>query len=144
VINQVAKNLSANKDCGIATLSEPLNDYAELMNPNIVKVVQALDGKALYFSRAPVPWHRDGFVDGQSSLQGTHWQRHIGIYAYRVNFLKQYVSWPVAPLEEIEALEQLRALYHGVAIHVQEACEQVPGGIDTETDLIRMRELLGG
>lgn len=142
VIDQVAANLAKNTDCGIATLCEPISSREDVMNPNIVKVVQAVDGKALYFSRAPMPWHRDGFVDADAGLVGGHWRRHIGIYAYRVNFLHQYVSWPVAPLEQIEALEQLRALYQGVAIHVDDACEDVPGGVDTEADLQRMRALL--
>jgi 3-deoxy-manno-octulosonate cytidylyltransferase (CMP-KDO synthetase) len=145
VINQVAANLAANAQAGIATLSEPLHSAAELFNPNIVKVVADTQQLALYFSRAPIPWARDAFAAGQpepeTSVSGA---RHLGIYAYRVAFLHQFVQWPPATLEQLESLEQLRALAHGVRIHVEFACADVPPGVDTAADLEHVRGLLGG
>lgn len=143
VIDQVAANLAANSDCAIATLCEPIESRGDLFNPNIVKTVFADDGKALYFSRAPIPWYRDEFSrNSDSDLPNGHWWRHIGIYAYRVAFLHQFVRWSPAPLEQIEALEQLRAMANGVRIHVAPACQLVPGGVDTEEDLRRVRARL--
>ncbi|MEE4250139.1 MAG: 3-deoxy-manno-octulosonate cytidylyltransferase [Alcanivoracaceae bacterium] len=143
VIDQVAHNLAAHASCGIATLCEPIERREDLFNPNIVKVVADERGQALYFSRAPIPWHRDAFAEPGEDLPAGQWWRHIGVYAYRVGFLKQFVSWPPARLELTESLEQLRAMANGIAIHVAPACEAVPGGVDTEEDLQRMRTLLG-
>lgn len=142
VIDQVATNLAEHRDCGMATLCEPITSRADLFNPNIVKVVANEQGQALYFSRAPIPWHRDAFVQDDGELPAGQWWRHIGIYAYRVGFLKQFVSWPPALIELTESLEQLRAMANGVAIHVAPACELVPAGVDTAEDLQRMRGLL--
>ena len=144
VIEQVANNLITNPQCGMATLCEPIHSRAELFNPNIVKTVFADSGQALYFSRAPIPWHRDAFAlenANAEELPSGRWWRHIGIYAYRVSFLHQFVSWPVAELERIEALEQLRAMQHGVFIHVAQAAEKIPGGVDTEADWQRVASL---
>jgi len=142
VIDQVAANLAANPDAGVATLSEPITEAEVFVNPNAVKVVSGHDGTALYFSRAPIPWPRDHFADSQTSLPDesasvstSSFQRHIGIYAYRVALLHRFVSWPVAPLEALECLEQLRFMYQGIKIHVAPACSEVPGGVDTEEDL---------
>ncbi|MDX1804557.1 MAG: 3-deoxy-manno-octulosonate cytidylyltransferase [Alcanivorax sp.] len=143
VINQVAENLAANPACQMATLCEPIELADDLFNSNVVKVVFDQHGRALYFSRAPIPWHRDGFADGGRDITGGNWWRHIGIYAYRVAFLHQYVQWPPAALETLESLEQLRAMANGVAIHVAPACEAVPGGVDTPEDLERLRRQLG-
>lgn len=147
VIDQVAMNLQQNPSAGMATLAEPLADATQLFNPNIVKLVRNIDDFALYFSRAPMPWARDHFAQNQAELPA-EWQalylRHLGIYAYRVSFLHDYVSWPQAPLEQIEALEQLRALYHGVGIHVALSAAELPPGVDTQADLDRVRALLGG
>src|SRR5690606_13581540 len=101
-------------------------------------------GRALYFSRAPVPWPRDHFADlsAHDLPAGFPCRRHIGIYAYRVDLLNRFVSWPQAPLEKIEALEQLRVLWQGAVIHVAEACMPVPGDVDTEEDLLRVKALL--
>ena len=143
VIDQVARNLAANPDCAIATLCEPIESRNDLFNPNIVKTVFDRHGKALYFSRAPIPWHRDEFArEASSELPQGSWWRHIGIYAYRVGFLHQFVQWSPAELEQIEALEQLRAMANGVRIHVAPACELVPGGVDTDADLQRVRAML--
>ena len=142
VIDQVAANLAANADAGVATLSEPITDAEVFPNPNAVKVVSGADGTALYFSRAPIPWPRDHFATSQTSLPSeagsvgaSSFQRHIGIYAYRVALLHRFVSWPVAPLEALECLEQLRFMYQGIKIHVAPALVDVPGGVDTEVDL---------
>ncbi|WP_101674988.1 3-deoxy-manno-octulosonate cytidylyltransferase [Alloalcanivorax mobilis] len=142
VIDQVAENLAANPRCRMATLCEPIEQAEDLFNPNICKVVFDASGRALYFSRAPIPWHRDGFARDRDDLAGGRWWRHIGIYAYRVGFLHDFVAWAPAELERLESLEQLRALANGVAIHVAEAREPVPGGVDTEDDLRRMRDWL--
>lgn len=144
VIDQVAGNLAANTAAGVATLAEPIASLEDFRNPNIVKVVAAESGLARYFSRAPIPWPRDAFAAEAGALPpGLEPRRHIGIYAYRVALLNRFVAWPMAPLEQFEALEQLRFLYHDENIHVADACEEVPGGVDTERDLQRMRELLG-
>ncbi|MEQ9464361.1 MAG: 3-deoxy-manno-octulosonate cytidylyltransferase [Haliea sp.] len=143
VINQVAANLAAHGDCGVATVCAPIHAGSELHNPNAVKVVCDARGRALYFSRAAIPWPRDSFAADPGVMPaGNHWYRHIGIYAYRVGFLHRYVSWPPAPLEQIEQLEQLRALYHGVAIHVAPAAAPVPAGVDTAADLAAVNALL--
>ncbi|WP_444893786.1 3-deoxy-manno-octulosonate cytidylyltransferase [Microbulbifer sp. TRSA001] len=143
VINQVAENLAVSKRAGVATLAEPITSVEDFRNPNIVKVVTTESGLARYFSRAPIPWPRDAFALDSSELpRGLEPRRHIGIYAYRVALLRQFISWPMAPLEQFEALEQLRFLYHDQEIHVADACAEVPGGVDTEQDLQRMRETL--
>ncbi|WP_290522327.1 3-deoxy-manno-octulosonate cytidylyltransferase [Alcanivorax sp.] len=142
VINQVAENLAANPDCQMATLCEPIEHSDDLFNPNVVKAVFDTRGKALYFSRAPIPWHRDAFADGGRDLAAGEWWRHIGIYAYRVAFLHRYVTWAPAVLEKLESLEQLRAMANGESIHIAPSCEPVPGGIDTPDDLQRVQALL--
>jgi 3-deoxy-manno-octulosonate cytidylyltransferase (CMP-KDO synthetase) len=140
VIDQVAANLAGHPEAGIATLCEPIIDLQQLLDPNVVKVVFGGEGMALYFSRATVPWPRDQFKDGALTMP-VHgdWYRHIGIYAYRTRFLHRYVSWRPSPLEQLEQLEQLRALYHGVGIHVAPALAGVPGGVDTQADLDAVR-----
>nr|WP_067288513.1 3-deoxy-manno-octulosonate cytidylyltransferase [Marinobacterium profundum] len=147
IINQVAANLAANPQAGIATLSEPVDEIAGLMNPNVVKVVTDRFGMALYFSRATIPWPRDPFATAGGREQmpsGFEWQRHIGIYGYRVQLLNDFVQWPPAAVETTECLEQLRALWNGARIHVAVAAELPPAGVDTPEDLERLRLLLGG
>lgn len=142
VINQVALNLAQHPEAGMATLAEPLHDVAQLLNPNVVKLVRDQRNMALYFSRAPLPWARDDFAGGIANLPvPSAYLRHLGIYAYRVRFLHQYVQWPPALLEQLEALEQLRALYHGVRIHVDVAAASLPPGVDTQADLDRVRAI---
>jgi len=146
IINQVASNLAANPQAGIATLSEPVEDITGLMNPNVVKVVTDRFGMALYFSRASIPWPRDAFAAAGGREQmpaGFEWQRHIGIYGYRVQLLNDFVQWPPAAVENTECLEQLRALWNGARIHVAVAAELPPPGVDTPEDLERLRTLLG-
>lgn len=145
VINQVADNLRQAEEAGIATLAEPLHDAEQLFNPNIVKLVRDAGNHALYFSRAPMPWARDAFARTRDELPPealSLYLRHLGIYAYRVGFLHDYVSWPPALIEQVEALEQLRALYQGVKIHVDVAAVALPPGVDTQADLDRVRAVL--
>tara|TARA_Y100000815_G_C13312657_1_gene489180 strand:+ start:369 stop:1127 length:759 start_codon:yes stop_codon:yes gene_type:complete len=143
VIDQVAANLLAATDAGIATLAEPIDDSETLFNPNAVKVVTDHQGYALYFSRAPMPWCRDQFANGPAPLpKDIPFRRHVGIYAYKVSFLHAYVGWPASPLETAESLEQLRALWFGTRIHVADACKTLPAGVDTAEDLARVRALL--
>lgn len=162
VIDQVARGLASNAGADIATLCESIDDAETLRDPNAVKVVANGEGMALYFSRAPIPWPREAFVNTPANTPsntlsntpagsapepmppGDAWFRHIGIYAYRTRFLHRYVTWPPAPLEQLEQLEQLRALYHGVQIHVEVAEAPVPGGVDTPADLERMRRVFAG
>ncbi len=144
VINQVAHNLAQHNDASAATLSEAITDIETVFNPNAVKVVADSQGYALYFSRAPMPWARDNF-DKEPSLRQLPAddlaQRHIGIYAYRVAVLHQFVRWPPAALEQCEKLEQLRILANGHRLHVAAACQPVPGGVDTEEDLLAVQAL---
>jgi 3-deoxy-manno-octulosonate cytidylyltransferase (CMP-KDO synthetase) len=144
IIDQVAANLAANPQAAIATLAEPIDDVAALFNPNVVKVVSDRNGLALTFSRAPLPWARDAFAVSRAQLPANvPYRRHIGIYAYRAQFLHDFVAWGPCWLEDTECLEQLRALWHGVRIHVADALQAPPAGVDTQEDLERVRRLLG-
>ncbi|MCY1397265.1 3-deoxy-manno-octulosonate cytidylyltransferase [compost metagenome] len=143
LIDQVAANLAVHPEAGIATLAEAIDDVEALFNPNVVKVVADLTGLALTFSRAPLPWARDALAQSREALPaGVPYRRHIGIYAYRAGFLHDFVSWGPCWLEDTEALEQLRALWHGVRIHVADAVQTPPPGVDTPEDLERVRRLL--
>ncbi|MBI6575602.1 3-deoxy-manno-octulosonate cytidylyltransferase [Pseudomonas viridiflava] len=143
VIDQVASNLAAHPEAGISTLAEPIDDVAALFNPNVVKVSSDINGLALTFSRAPLPWARDALAANRDELPaGVPLRRHIGIYAYRAGFLHDFVSWGPCMLENTENLEQLRALWNGVRIHVADALEAPPAGVDTPEDLERVRRLL--
>ena len=140
----LASDLAANPQAGIATLAEPIEDVQALFNPNVVKVVSDINGLALTFSRSTLPWARDEFAKQRDVLPaGVPYRRHIGIYAYRAGFLHDFVNWGPCWLENTEALEQLRALWHGVRIHVDDAMEAPPAGVDTPEDLERVRRLLG-
>ncbi|MGN2406632.1 3-deoxy-manno-octulosonate cytidylyltransferase [Pseudomonas syringae] len=143
VIDQVASNLAAHPEAGISTLAEPIDDVAALFNPNVVKVSSDINGLALTFSRAPLPWARDALATNRDELPaGVPLRRHIGIYAYRAGFLHDFVIWGPCMLENTENLEQLRALWNGVRIHVADAIEAPPAGVDTPEDLERVRRLL--
>lgn len=142
LINQVAQLLHDRPTASMSTAAHEIHEVAEFTNPNVVKVVTTEAQLALYFSRAPIPWWRDGFSNGIQTLPSPAPLRHIGIYGYRVGFLKRFPSLPVAPVETCEALEQLRALWHGhqIAVHVSPSA---PGpGVDTPEDLARVRALL--
>lgn len=140
IIRQVADNLAA-ATAPMATLSVPIKDAEEAFNPNAVKVVTDKDGYALYFSRASIPWDRDRFAKSHEQI-GDYYQRHIGIYAYRAGFIQRYVDWTPSVLEQVEALEQLRVLWYGEKIHVAQALEAPPVGVDTQADLEKVRALL--
>lgn len=142
LIDQVALRLAADPEAAIATLAEPISDVETLFNPNAVKVVRSLTGRALYFSRAPIPWDREQFTSQPMLLETDAWLRHIGIYAYRASFLAAYRDLTPSSLEQLEQLEQLRALQHGYAIQVALACAINPPGVDTAEDLARVRALL--
>lgn len=143
IIDQVAANLAAHPEAGIATLAEPIDSIETLFNPNAVKVSSDINGLALTFSRAPLPWARDALALSRDELPaGVPYRRHIGIYAYRAGFLHDFVAWGPCLLEDTECLEQLRALWHGVRIHVADALQSPPAGVDTPEDLERVRRLL--
>lgn len=138
LIDQVAENLAHRVDVGMATLAHPIADRQTLLDPHIVKVVTDVRGMALYFSRAPVPWHRDEFLRSATTLpSGVPFLRHIGLYAFRADFLRRYVAWAPAPLELAESLEQLRVLWYGEGIHVGIATNAPGPGVDTAGDLER-------
>lgn len=145
-IDQVALNLAGSARAGIATLARRIRDVDEVFNPNVVKVVVDNTQHALYFSRAPLPWDREAWgasIDhARTAPLAGEWARHIGIYAYRAEFLHRFVQWPMGRLERLEKLEQLRALENGVAIHVDEALAVIPPGVDTAEDLEQVRAVL--
>jgi 3-deoxy-manno-octulosonate cytidylyltransferase (CMP-KDO synthetase) len=143
VVRRVAEALAERTDCAIATACHPLHDAAEFFSPNVVKVVTDANGRALYFSRAPIPWSRDAFASARDRLPpGLPARRHVGLYAYRAGFLRRFPQLPPAALEQHESLEQLRALAHGFGIAVIELPEALPPGVDTPEDLERVRALL--
>lgn len=137
LINQVAQTLADHVQCAISTVAVPITENAEIENPNVVKVVLNHANEAMYFSRAPIPFVRDAQVK-----QKTEYLRHLGIYAYRADFLQAYSKLEPAPPEQAEALEQLRALWNGYRIAVHTALEAPPAGVDTPEDLERVRKLL--
>jgi 3-deoxy-manno-octulosonate cytidylyltransferase (CMP-KDO synthetase) len=140
LIGQVARLLERDATAGIATLTTPVATLEEFIDPNAVKVVVSADGAALYFSRAPIPWTRDGAPAGLASQREFGGAlRHIGLYAYRVGVLRRITSLRPSPLERREKLEQLRALEHGIRIAVDECLERPAPGVDTPEDLERAR-----
>jgi 3-deoxy-manno-octulosonate cytidylyltransferase (CMP-KDO synthetase) len=141
---RLARLLAKQDVAEVATLATPIIDRAEIFNPNAVKVVVDRDGHALYFSRAPIPWHRASFNVADGELPPNFpWLRHIGVYAYSVGFLHRYVSWPPSELESIESLEQLRILWMGERILVMPVDSAPEAGVDTEEDLHRVRARFG-
>lgn len=140
LVAAVAAELAADAEAAIATASHPIHDPAEFFNPNAVKVVTDIRGRALYFSRAPIPWARDAFAASRETLpSGLLPQRHIGLYAYRTGFLQCYQALAPAPCEQWESLEQLRALWHGFPIRVMSCRDAPAAGVDTPEDLERVR-----
>jgi 3-deoxy-manno-octulosonate cytidylyltransferase (CMP-KDO synthetase) len=141
MINSVAYLLATDEALHMSTAAHAIHDAAEFLNPNVVKVVLDEHSKALYFSRAPIPWSRDEFSQGVHQLPSTPVLRHVGIYGYRVGFLKKFPQLKPTLLERVEALEQLRALSHGYGIGVH-VSESDPGpGVDTPEDLERVRKI---
>lgn len=144
LLRQVARALAGRPQAAMATLSTPVVSEEELLDPNVVKVVCDRDNRALLFSRAPIPWNREAFHrTGPATGTPPLHARHIGLYAYRVGFLRRFVTWPPCGLETAESLEQLRALWNGETIYVEQA-QTVPGhGVDTEEDLAAAEKVLG-
>lgn len=142
VVNQVAQILIDHPSIGVASLYSVVSSPEEILDPNVVKVVLNSDSFAMYFSRAPIPWDREKFTDGEPRTVEPHWCRHLGIYAYRVWALQKFVSWRPSLLEQIEHLEQLRFLENGISIVLGEVVEPVSIGVDTPQDLARVREVL--
>ena len=142
LIDACAALLDARGDCVMSTVAHPIDDATELDNPNVVKVVVDAAARALYFSRAPIPWWRDGRASDRS-LPEPPALRHIGIYGYRAGFLRRFPTLPASPIEAIESLEQLRVLWHGerIAVHVSDV--QPGPGVDTPEDLERVRRAFG-
>lgn len=140
LLDRVAETLVADPHAVMATAVHALDDYESFVDPAVVKVVRDASGRALYFSRAPVPWPRDhsraDLASGRVALAA--W-RHVGLYAYRAGFVRRYRDWAPSPLEHIEQLEQLRVLWHGAAIAVCETAEMPLPGVDTPADLERVR-----
>ena len=142
LIDQAAALLAGDPAADIATLCTPITAIDDYLDPDVVKVVTRADGRALYFSRAPIPWNRDGAAAGLASQQD--WRgsrRHIGIYAYRIGALRRLAASGPTPLEQIERLEQLRALQSGLAIAVAEAIEAPGPGVDNAGDLAKVERL---
>lgn len=150
LIDQLAQLMSSHTQ--MASLYEGINDMRQVFDPNVVKLVTDHQGDALYFSRAPIPWYREGFhatdaesTDTENNMSmpvGYSYKRHIGIYAYRAKLLNEFVTWPVAPLEAIEKLEQLRVLSQGIKIKLAEAMCEIPPGVDTQADLENVRDII--
>ncbi len=142
VLDQLVSCLQREPELGSATLCEPLLTVNELEDPNIVKVVRSREGRALYFSRAPIPFDRSATATrGEQLSHG--WWRHVGVYGYRAWALARFCALPQSNLERVERLEQLRLLENGLAMQVEVASAPVPGGVDTPSDLARVRTLLG-
>ncbi len=141
LITDAAHQLALHADAVMATLAHPINDRADFMNPNVVKVVTDKQGYALYFSRAPIPWPRDAFATDEALPLGLQALRHIGLYAYRAGFLRTYAKLAPSPLEYYEMLEQLRVLWHGYRISLGITDEAPAPGVDTPEDLERVRGL---
>jgi 3-deoxy-manno-octulosonate cytidylyltransferase (CMP-KDO synthetase) len=148
IICAVAHTLAAQPDCAMATAAHPIYAEADIFNPNVVKVVCNAANQALYFSRAPIPFSRDATLQNDAGLMQAAYRsdsptpvvlRHIGIYAYRVSFLRAYPTLAISPLEAVESLEQLRALWHGYKITVLPWAGALEAGVDTAADLARVR-----
>ena len=146
LIRQVASLLTERPECGMATAAHPIHEVGEFFSPNVVKVVCDAQDRALYFSRAPIPFARDAMLEfpdqRPTALPGAgQVLRHVGLYAYRVSFLRAWRTFKPAPIEQLESLEQLRALWQGVRIAVLRVAQAPPAGVDTAADLERVRSL---
>jgi 3-deoxy-manno-octulosonate cytidylyltransferase (CMP-KDO synthetase) len=136
-----ARALGEHADCVMSTAAHPIDAADEFGNPNVVKVVIDAQGRALYFSRAPIPWWRDGYAGGVQRLSSPAPLRHVGLYAYQAGFLRRFPTLAASPLETLESLEQLRVLWHGERIAVHVSDERPGPGVDTPEDLDRVRAI---
>ncbi|TPE50309.1 3-deoxy-manno-octulosonate cytidylyltransferase [Maribrevibacterium harenarium] len=144
LIHQAVAALASDPDAQMSTLACPIQRSVDIFNPNVVKVVRDEKGRALYFSRATIPWDRDGFANGAQTIAADYpAYRHIGLYVYRAQLLARYASMPMSPLEKWEKLEQLRFLHQGVPVQVGIAAGMPPHGVDTPEDLDALRRHLG-
>lgn len=141
-IVSVAQNLMDYQDAAVTTLCDPITTHEDIFNPHCTKVVFDKDNFALYFSRAPIPWAREHFP--ASLPNDLHYFRHVGLYAYRGEFLKKYPTLSRSPLEVVEILEQLRVLWHGYKIHVGFAPTSTPPGVDTKESFLAVKQILEG
>jgi len=141
-LDQVAILLNESPDCEVASLYWPITEAAEVQNPNAVKVVVDAAGRALYFSRSPIPYARAHTDISEAIATGVSWKRHLGLYAYRLSALQRYTSMPPSPLEKAEHLEQLRIMEQGGRIAMARASEFIPAGVDTPDDLRRVRDII--
>lgn len=145
VVGRVARLLSDRNDCEIATAAHAIDNAAEFLSPDVVKVVVDERDRAITFSRAPIPWPRDAFARRRDTLPAGHPAlRHVGLYAYRAGFLMRYPDLTTPAMEHSEKLEQLRAIAHGIGIAVLRLTEPLPAGVDTDADLQRVRQLING
>lgn len=142
LIDACAALLERQTECVMSTAAHGIDDLDELVNPNVVKVVLDAAGRAMYFSRAPIPWWRDGAQTSGRRLSDPAPLRHVGIYAYRAAFLRLFPTLPPSPIEAIESLEQLRVLWHGERIAVHVSATRPGPGVDTPQDLARVRALM--
>ena len=141
-VHRVVETLQRNQVL-VATLATPIRDIAEVFDPNAVKVVLDANGRALYFSRAPIPWQRDAFMCSRDTLPpSAGFLRHLGLYGYRAGFLRRFPELPPSPLEQAESLEQLRILAAGHAIAVAVVAERLPSGVDSEADIVLVEAAL--
>lgn len=141
-LDQVAALLDLRQDCEVASLYWPISEAVEVQNPNAVKVVTDSANRALYFSRAPIPYARSYASINEAMTAGVEWKRHLGLYAYRLAALRRYTACAPTPLEMSERLEQLRIMEQGGRIAMAAACEFIPAGIDTSEDMQRVTELI--
>lgn len=145
IIDQLARYMGSSPEVEVATLSEPITSVEDFMNPNVVKVITDINHRALYFSRAPIPYPRDELAEGDlqvATVRQNNVQRHIGVYGFRVAALGRFIALTDSRLERIERLEQLRWLESGGSITVLESVEPIPGGVDTPEDLQRVRQIV--
>lgn len=140
LVQQVADLLQAKPECSMSTLCEPIHELDEFQRDSIVKVVMSKQQQALYFSRATIPYDRDGAKLAQAKLHDSAY-RHLGLYAYRVQLLQEYVTWEMGVLEQLESLEQLRVLENGHRIAISVAEANLPPGVDTPADLARLNAM---
>ncbi len=144
LINQVARDLSEHETAKVASICQPIHDKTDLLNPSIVKVVLNRRSFAMYFSRLPIPWQL-GLQDNTRKIDlSENYFRHVGLYAYRVSMLKDYVNWTESPYEALESLEQLRVLWNGHKIHMSVAEKALMLGVDTQEDLDKVRKIVEG